>query len=221
MSGHIIDKENTINALMKINSLLGQALMKIREINEDEQFDFCTNAKLAEEVCKTEAITKEISNIVFQKKKIKRAQIGNLAKLNFVWNMTEENWKNMLLDHKNGRNGKLSKDANTYGSVCVGHVKVDFVHTLCKGDWYCFTNVFVHGIDTGYSRTSDGKPYCLLNESPKVPIRCKTFDSFKKTFEKMLLEFIDEKHVVKIVGGENANIILKDFANKETMNWEF
>lgn len=69
MTGHVIDKQNTINTLMKINSLLSETLMKIKEINKDEQFDFCTDNKLAEEVCKTETITKEISDIVFQKKK--------------------------------------------------------------------------------------------------------------------------------------------------------
>lgn len=67
MAGHIIDKENTINALGSINRLLGQSLMKIKEINQDEQFDFCTNSKLAEEVCKAESLIKEISDIVFQK----------------------------------------------------------------------------------------------------------------------------------------------------------
>lgn len=71
MAGHIIDKSNTIQALGSINSLLGQSLQKIKEINEDEQFDFCTNSELAERVSKAESLIKEISDIVFQKKKKK------------------------------------------------------------------------------------------------------------------------------------------------------
>ena len=66
MAGHIIDKDNTINALGKINSLLAQSLMKIKEINKDEQFDFCTSNRLAEEVATAERIIKDISKIVFQ-----------------------------------------------------------------------------------------------------------------------------------------------------------
>lgn len=72
MPGHVIDKDNTIKALGKINSLLEQSLTKIKEINKDEQFDSCTNVKLAEEVNKAEFLVKEISGIVFKKGKEER-----------------------------------------------------------------------------------------------------------------------------------------------------
>lgn len=73
MPGHVIDKDNTIKAFGKINSLLEQSLMKIKEINKDEQFDSCTNVKLAEEANKAELLTKEISGIVFKKEKEERS----------------------------------------------------------------------------------------------------------------------------------------------------
>ena len=37
MAGHIIDKDNTLKALDKINSLLSQSLQIIKKVNEDEQ----------------------------------------------------------------------------------------------------------------------------------------------------------------------------------------
>ena len=66
MAGHIIDKDNTLKALGSINSLLGQSLMIIKKVNEDEQWDFCTDNRLAEEVATAERIIKNISKIVFQ-----------------------------------------------------------------------------------------------------------------------------------------------------------
>lgn len=66
MAGHIIDKDNTLKALGSINSLLGQSLMIIKKVNEDEQWDFCTDSQLADKVNTAERLVKEISKIVFQ-----------------------------------------------------------------------------------------------------------------------------------------------------------
>lgn len=66
MAGHIIDKDNTLKALGSINSLLGQSLMIIKKVNEDEQWDFCTDSQLADKVSTAERLVKEISKIVFQ-----------------------------------------------------------------------------------------------------------------------------------------------------------
>ena len=66
MAGHIIDKDNTLKALGSINSLLGQSLMVIKKVNEDEQWDFCTDSQLADKVSTAERLIKEISKIVFQ-----------------------------------------------------------------------------------------------------------------------------------------------------------
>ena len=66
MAGHIIDKDNTLKALDKINSLLSQSLQIIKKVNEDEQWDYCTDDKLARIVNITERLSKDISDIVFQ-----------------------------------------------------------------------------------------------------------------------------------------------------------
>ena len=68
MVGHIIDKDNTLKALGSINSLLGQSLMIIKKVNEDEQWDYCTSSQLADKVNEAERLIKEISKIVFQDK---------------------------------------------------------------------------------------------------------------------------------------------------------
>ena len=66
MAGHIIDKDNTLKALGSINSLLSQSLQIIKKVNEDEQWDYCTDDKLARTVNTMERLVKEISDIVFQ-----------------------------------------------------------------------------------------------------------------------------------------------------------
>ena len=72
MAGHIIDKDNTLKALGSINSLLGQSLAIVKKVNEDEQWDFCTDNKLAQEVSLAERLIKDISKIVFQEVKRER-----------------------------------------------------------------------------------------------------------------------------------------------------
>lgn len=68
MSEQKINRENTIQKLEQANNALREALLQIREINKEEQFDFCTSSKLAEVVCASENTIEIISKIVFQKK---------------------------------------------------------------------------------------------------------------------------------------------------------
>lgn len=107
-----------------------------------------------------------------------------MQKLNFIWEMTEKQWKQLKRDHSTGKTSKLSNHAGFYGSCLIGSLKADIQHTLDKDDWYPFANIFAHGVDTGYATTANDIPYALLNDSPKVPIRSKSFQSFKKNFEK-------------------------------------
>ena len=116
--------------------------------------------------------------------------------MEFRWNMTEEDWKR-LINHN-----ALRKDSNVtfptndvYGNCYIGALCADIQHTLDIDDWYPFVNLFVLGIDDGYGELEDGTPYSLWNGSPRVPIRSKTFESFKKNFENIFEEFIrnDEK----------------------------
>ena len=39
----VIEKDNTLKALGSINTLLSQSLEIIKNVNEDEQWDFCTD----------------------------------------------------------------------------------------------------------------------------------------------------------------------------------
>lgn len=69
MAGHIIDKDNTLKALQSVNTLLAQSLEVIQKVNEDEQWDFCTDDRLARIINETERLTKEISDTVYQEKR--------------------------------------------------------------------------------------------------------------------------------------------------------
>lgn len=71
MAKHIIDKDNTLKALGSINTLLSQSLQIIKKVNEDEQWDFCTDNVLARQVNDAERLIKEISDVVFQNEKAK------------------------------------------------------------------------------------------------------------------------------------------------------
>ena len=58
---------NILKALGSINTLLSQSLEIIKNVNEDEQWDFCTDDILARRINDSERLIKEISDIVFQK----------------------------------------------------------------------------------------------------------------------------------------------------------
>lgn len=72
MTKHVIDKYNALKALGNINTLLSQSLQLIKRVNEDEQWDFCTDDILARRVNDAERLIKEVSDVVFQNKKQKK-----------------------------------------------------------------------------------------------------------------------------------------------------
>ena len=110
----------------------------------------------------------------------------------FTWNMTEKQWKDYVYDHKckGERNRTLSDSADCYGNCMIGKLCIDFCHTLDDSAWYPYSSLFCLDIDDGYGYTEDGRPYSLLDNDIKVPINCKTFDSFKREFEKRFAEEI-------------------------------
>ena len=61
-------KYNALKALGNINTLLSQSLQLIKKVNEDEQWDFCTDDILARRVNDAERLIKEVSDVVFQNK---------------------------------------------------------------------------------------------------------------------------------------------------------
>lgn len=72
MTKHVINKYNALKALGNINTLLSQSLQLIKRVNEDEQWDFCTDDILASRVNDAERLLKEVSDVVFQNKKQKK-----------------------------------------------------------------------------------------------------------------------------------------------------
>ena len=55
--------------------------------------------------------------------------------MEYTWHMTEENWKNLVADHratvacKDGEQPRLSADADVYGNCCIGALRADIQHT--------------------------------------------------------------------------------------------
>ena len=130
--------------------------------------------------------------------------------MNFVWNMTEENWKNLYNDHKSRDCDSLSSDFDFYGNCYIGHLCADIQHTGDDSDdtsWYAFVNVFGLGIDDGYGETESGIPYSLVHCDFSVPMDCDTFESFKEAFEKNFTEAI------------NYRSSCKELANRPLGNW--
>ena len=115
---------------------------------------------------------------------------------NFVWNMTESQWNNLVADHKLAKSGetnpKYSKDADVYGNCCIGALRADIQHTLDPEDCYAFANIFALGVDDGYGETPSGTPYALLDGGPEVPMRAKSFETFKAAFEEHFTEYIEK-----------------------------
>ena len=117
--------------------------------------------------------------------------------MNFTWNMTENNWRNLVNDHKKHTFDSLSDDYDFYGNCCIGNICAEIMHTGDDSDdtsWYSFTNIYALGINDGYGETVKRKmPYALLNDSFKIPVECSTFERFKAEFEKRFMEMINSK----------------------------
>lgn len=108
--------------------------------------------------------------------------------MNFTWDMSESEYNRMMDEYRN----KKDNSNNVYGQVFVGGVCCDFVNTMDTDDWYLYTNLFYINPNSGYGELPDGTKYDLYNGSPRIPLRCKTFASFKARFEKEFEKFIDE-----------------------------
>jgi hypothetical protein len=132
--------------------------------------------------------------------------------MNFVWNMTEKNWRNFLHDSKKKNIGHFSEDCDYYGNCCIGNLCAEIMHTCDDSDetsWYSYTNIYALGIDDGYGYTRENEtPYTLISDGFQVPANCKTFESFKATFEKRFEELIE------------SNEKWKELANMPLGNWD-
>ncbi len=115
--------------------------------------------------------------------------------MNFDWKMKESQWNNYMKDHRLRKDNGYSKDADVYGAVNIGKLRAEFIHTLDTSAWFPYIEIFCLDRDTGYGYKDDGRPYDLLDNKVIVPVRCKTFNSFKEIMEKRLTQEIKEQHL--------------------------
>lgn len=120
--------------------------------------------------------------------------------MNFEWDMTKREWKRYKTDC--GSKRRIINDY--YGKVLVGNLSIEFQLT---DENKPFTNWFCLYRDTGYGYTENGTPYDLLDDYFTVPIKCKSFDNFKKLCEKKICKLL------------NANNELLTEANQPTAKW--
>lgn len=106
--------------------------------------------------------------------------------------MSEKDWirYKRYFTKKSRKDFNLKDAFNAFGQCRIGGICCDFSHTMDCDNWYAYTNLFYVMDTSNYGALKDGKKYDLYNGSPKVPLRCKTFESFKKTFERYFTEFI-------------------------------
>ena len=124
--------------------------------------------------------------------------------MNFKWDMTETNWKNYMRDHKGKKTTNLSNDADVYGSVNIGKLRVEFCHTLDLNNWYPYAELFCLDRATGYGITENGRNYDLLNNHISIPVRCKSFESFKLLVEQRILEEISAQNLTGEAEAKNG-----------------
>jgi len=106
--------------------------------------------------------------------------------MEFIWRMTEENWKNLEHDRAASINDELSDDYDFYGQMYVGDYCVEFIASNDGNAMLLFTNVYQLFVDDDYSYTKDGVPYSLIDGCIYVP-KAKSFEEFKALCER---EFI-------------------------------
>ena len=94
--------------------------------------------------------------------------------MNFRWDMTEEDWKRLKDVHKN----KIVDDG-CFGICYVGGLCCNIQHAQDKDNWYVFANLFLVKEGATYGELRDGTGYLCYHDSPGVPIRCRSFTSFK------------------------------------------
>lgn len=119
-----------------------------------------------------------------------------LKLLAYSWNMTEEDWKGLMADDAAVKRGEdVCANPDIYGSCCVGILCAEILHSLDVTDSYAFSNVYMMEENAKYGRTLSGRNYDLLDDGPEVPMRCVSFEAFKRAFEVNFTSYIARKHL--------------------------
>ena len=117
--------------------------------------------------------------------------------INFKWDMTEKEFKNLMTAELDDLDGTSDYD----GAVFFGDLKVEFCFNHSAG---AFINVFQYGLH-GMDMLADGTPYGELGDLEDeivIPHR-RTFESFAKSVEQQILRLVRvSEELMKVASGE-------------------
>jgi hypothetical protein len=109
--------------------------------------------------------------------------------MEFIWDMTEENWNNLMHDINTKYFDELSDDYDFYGQMYIGDYCIEFITTdvgideFGRDKFMSFTNIYQLFVDDGYGEDKNGNPYTLTDLYIDVP-ETDTFEEFKNLCER-------------------------------------
>lgn len=107
---------------------------------------------------------------------------------NFIWDMTEEQWKSYMEVCKKT---KLNDhDDDMYGQLWCGDVCFEFM--LYDTETYCCMS-YVYGEDGGYSNTiEDNTPYNEVYNDIYLTLNWDSYDEWKTNIEKQIIDMAEK-----------------------------
>lgn len=103
-----------------------------------------------------------------------------MSKIDFQWDMNEQDWRQMINDLSAG---DAVKPRDYYGTVRFGNCKSLFTITGTSPDRHLYSKTYVLGHNTGYGYTVSGRPYYLSELDFSIP-ECPTFEKFRTICER-------------------------------------
>lgn len=125
----------------------------------------------------------------------------------FSWNLSRDDWQRLVKTI--GTKGEDLDDFNPYfGSVYVGSLCFELMHTLDSSDWYPYVSVYALDKDASYNITSAGAPYELLEDGPDLTLNSSDFGAFINDFESMVINYCNSNPKYKDYAMTDVNLSL-------------
>lgn len=123
----------------------------------------------------------------------RRMHMVNEIKNEFVWDLTEKNWKEYPEEMLRNLDAfDCYNTAGVVGSCRIGDLCFDFRAWGDENGAALGYELYVGGVDSGYNETPNGYPYDLVTEYGEFDLGVLDLplEQFKETAERVLREFI-------------------------------